>query len=99
MEVTLRCNNLTCRCQLLHKAVVTTCSHIFCVDCGTRYFESALVCPACETSLTQRDDIVFAELLPTEDYKSSVLAGLRPDIVAEICGRALSFWGYQYRVH
>ena len=35
------------------------------------------------------------ELAPTEDYKSSVLAGLRPETVIEICSRALSFWTYQ----
>ncbi|CAG8647992.1 6626_t:CDS:2 [Cetraspora pellucida] len=41
------------------------------------------------------DDIVFADLNPSEDYKSSVLSGLRPDIIMEICSRALSFWTYQ----
>ncbi|KAL2911239.1 hypothetical protein HK105_209295 [Polyrhizophydium stewartii] len=94
----LRCNILRCRALLSAQAVVTTCSHAFCVPCGTRAFEQALVCPACDTSLTQRsasDDIVVAELMPTEDYKSSVIAGLRPEIVIEIAGRALSFWSYQ----
>ncbi|KAI8921603.1 hypothetical protein BC831DRAFT_430120 [Entophlyctis helioformis] len=95
MDQVLRCNNLACRQTLSARAVVTTCSHVFCVDCGTRAFSAALVCPACETSLTQRDDIVVSELCPTEDYKSSVLAGLRPEIVIEITSRALSFWTYQ----
>ncbi|CAB5376428.1 unnamed protein product [Rhizophagus irregularis] len=69
--------------------------YIFCVDCANNSFSSALVCPACETSLTENDDIVFTDLNPSEDYKSSVLSGLRPDLVVEICSRALSFWTYQ----
>ncbi|CAG8556318.1 13743_t:CDS:2 [Ambispora leptoticha] len=65
------------------------------VDCANKAFSSALVCPACDTSLTENDDIVFADLNPSEDYKSSVLSGLRPDFIMEICTRALSFWTYQ----
>ncbi|KAI8809238.1 hypothetical protein BJ742DRAFT_677056 [Cladochytrium replicatum] len=93
----LRCNNIQCRKNLSSnsRACVTTCSHIFCVDCANQAFNSALVCPACETSLTESDDIVFTELNPSEDYKSSVLAGLRPELIMEIASRALSFWVYQ----
>ncbi|KAH6570200.1 hypothetical protein BASA83_007465 [Batrachochytrium salamandrivorans] len=91
----LRCNNLQCRHLLTTRAIVTTCSHVFCVDCGSAAFAQTMVCPACETSLTQRDDIVVSELNPTEDYKSSVISGLRPDLIIEIAGRALSFWVYQ----
>ncbi|KAK6096473.1 hypothetical protein MT418_003305 [Batrachochytrium dendrobatidis] len=65
------------------------------MDCGSLAFSQAMVCPACETSLTQRDDIVVSELNPTEDYKSSVISGLRPDLIIEIVGRAISFWVYQ----
>ncbi|CAG8577515.1 10888_t:CDS:2, partial [Racocetra persica] len=52
---------------------------------------------ACVTTCSRKksDDIVFADLNPSEDYKSSVLSGLRPDIIMEICSRALSFWTYQ----
>ncbi|CAJ0826514.1 5759_t:CDS:2 [Entrophospora sp. SA101] len=64
-------------------------------DCANNTFTSALVCPACETSLTENDDIVFTDLNPNEDYKASVLSGLRPDIIVEICSRSLSFWTYQ----
>jgi E3 ubiquitin-protein ligase CCNP1IP1 len=32
---------------------------------------------------------------PSEAFKSSVLSGLRPEIIMDICGRALSFWIYQ----
>ncbi|KAF9586288.1 hypothetical protein BGW38_007419 [Lunasporangiospora selenospora] len=41
------------------------------------------------------DDIVFVDLDPSQEYKSSVLSGLRPEVVLEICTRALSFWTYQ----
>jgi len=34
---------------------------------------------------------------PTNDYKTSVLAGLSPAVVLDICGRAISFW--QYQIH
>ncbi|CAG8451074.1 6783_t:CDS:2 [Paraglomus brasilianum] len=66
-----------------------------CSPNGVNAFTSALVCPACETTLTENDDIVFIELNPSEDYKLSVLSGLRPDIIMEIATRALSFWTYQ----
>ncbi|THH33803.1 hypothetical protein EUX98_g442 [Antrodiella citrinella] len=40
---------------------------------------------ACETSLTEPDDVVVCSLHPTNDYKTSVLSGLNPVIVLEIC--------------
>ncbi|KAF9380785.1 cyclin B1 interacting protein 1, E3 ubiquitin protein ligase, partial [Mortierella sp. AD011] len=47
------------------------------------------------TGLYDRDDIVFVELNPSQEYRSSVLSGLKPDIIMEICTRAMSFWTYQ----
>ncbi|OSC96733.1 hypothetical protein PYCCODRAFT_1378622 [Trametes coccinea BRFM310] len=93
----LRCNRLTCRRALVDKAVVTTCSHIFCVECANELFNASRLCPACETSLTEPDDVVVCSLHPSNDYKTSVLSGLNPAIILEICSRALSFW--QYQVH
>ncbi|KAI0637757.1 hypothetical protein C8Q77DRAFT_387441 [Trametes polyzona] len=93
----LRCNRLTCRRSLTDKAVVTTCSHIFCVDCANELFNASRLCPACETSLTEPDDVVVCSLHPSNDYKTSVLSGLNPTIILEICSRALSFW--QYQIH
>ncbi|KAI0366384.1 hypothetical protein BV20DRAFT_652995 [Pilatotrama ljubarskyi] len=93
----LRCNRLTCRRSLADKAVVTTCSHIFCVDCANELFNASRLCPACETSLTEPDDVVVCSLHPSNDYKTSVLSGLNPTIILEICSRALSFW--QYQIH
>ncbi|KIK44477.1 hypothetical protein CY34DRAFT_625023 [Suillus luteus UH-Slu-Lm8-n1] len=97
MDSELRCNRLTCRKTLIDRAVVTTCSHIFCVDCANELFNASRLCPACETSLTEPDDVVVCSLHPTNDYKTSVLSGLSPSLIMEICSRALSFW--QYQVH
>lgn len=42
-----------------------------------------------------RGDIVINDLNPTEDYKSSILAGLSPSVIMDIASRALSFHVYQ----
>ncbi|KDQ20722.1 hypothetical protein BOTBODRAFT_101062 [Botryobasidium botryosum FD-172 SS1] len=97
MDSDLKCNTLTCRRSLVDKAVVTTCSHIFCIDCANQLFSTAQICPACETSLTEPDDVVICSLNPSNDYKTSVLSGLSPAIILEICSRAISF--YQYQIH
>ncbi|KAH8678619.1 hypothetical protein BGZ60DRAFT_428455 [Tricladium varicosporioides] len=101
MEFVLRCNNLKCRKEVAGHAVVTTCSHVFCIDCSNRYQLSgvrdghAIICPACDGHLRNPDDIVIANLNPTEDYKASVLSGLSPNIIMECAGRALGWWAYQ----
>ncbi|TEB35342.1 hypothetical protein FA13DRAFT_1334661 [Coprinellus micaceus] len=97
MDIELKCNRLTCRTSLTEKAVVTTCSHIFCVTCANELFNASRLCPACETSLTEPDDVVVCSLQPTNDYKTSVLSGLSPSTILEICSRAISFW--QYQIH
>lgn len=97
MDTELKCNRLTCRIPLNDRAVVTTCSHIFCVNCANELFTAARLCPACETCLTEPDDVVVCSLHPTNDYKTSVLSGLSPSLILEICSRAVSFW--QYQVH
>ncbi|KAL8854357.1 MAG: hypothetical protein Q9221_000844 [Calogaya cf. arnoldii] len=100
MDFALRCNNLKCRAQLTEQAVVTTCSHIFCSACSHNLGLEAAptahrTCPACETSLPNPDDAVSTQLNPTEDYKTSVLSGLSPNIIIECAGRGLAFWSYQ----
>ncbi|KAF9534938.1 hypothetical protein CPB83DRAFT_780892, partial [Crepidotus variabilis] len=97
MDLELKCNRLTCRKSLIDKAVVTTCSHIFCPECANELFNAARLCPACETSLTEPDDVVICSLQPTNDYKTSVLSGLSPSTILEICSRSISFW--QYQIH
>lgn len=100
MDFTFRCNSLKCRTQLNDRAVVTTCSHIFCNGCSDSLGLTAPVgghriCPACQTSLPNPDDAVCTQLNPTEDYKTSVLSGLTPSTIMECAGRGLAFWSYQ----
>ncbi|KGO55136.1 Zinc finger, RING-type [Penicillium expansum] len=100
MDFSLRCNSLKCRAELKEKAVVTTCSHIFCHGCAdslglSRPTTSNRLCPACQTALLNPDDAVSTILNPTEDYKTSVLSGLDPNTIMECAGRALAFWAYQ----
>ncbi|CAD6448664.1 3b4b70bb-6926-4e5f-8011-0c84d4c8c40c [Sclerotinia trifoliorum] len=102
MEFILRCNALKCRKELSDHAVVTTCSHVFCIECSNQSQLSTntqdnrrSTCPACDMLLPNPDDVVVANLNPSEDYKTSVLSGLTPGVIVECAGRALSFWAYQ----
>ncbi|KAI1775672.1 hypothetical protein F4818DRAFT_440949 [Hypoxylon cercidicola] len=101
MDNMLRCNTLKCRKELRDQALVTTCSHIFCTDCAARLgltgqrHEHRNSCPACGSQLTNPDDAVISNLNPSEDYKTSVLSGLSPNVIIECASRALSFWAYQ----
>ncbi|KAL4898084.1 cyclin [Aspergillus ambiguus] len=100
MDFYLRCNFLKCRAQLKERAVVTTCSHIFCLQCAENLRLSPpssdpRQCPACNTVLSNPDDAAMTILNPTEDYKTSVLSGLNPNTILECAGRALLFWSYQ----
>ncbi|KAJ5042422.1 uncharacterized protein L3040_004971 [Drepanopeziza brunnea f. sp. 'multigermtubi'] len=101
MEFGLRCNVLKCRKEVGDHAMVTTCSHVFCIDCANRSGLASVrdgqrpICPACDVQLSNPDDAVVANLNPTEDYKTSVLSGLSPNVIMECAGRALNFWAYQ----
>ncbi|KAI0466448.1 hypothetical protein F4859DRAFT_526731 [Xylaria cf. heliscus] len=101
MEHTLQCNVLKCRKELGDRALVTTCYHIFCGDCAARLGlasqgrDQPIACPACGTHLTNPDDAVVTNLKPSEDYKTSVLSGLSPNVIIDCASRALSFWAYQ----
>lgn len=100
MDSTLHCNDLKCRSLCPDQAVVTTCSHIFCIPCAgrlglTEARDGHRVCPACATQLVNPDDAVITSLNPTEDYKTSILSGLSPTIIMECAGRRLAFWAYQ----
>ncbi|BGP04526.1 hypothetical protein JCM10049v2_000328 [Rhodotorula toruloides] len=93
----LRCNSLGCRKSLALEgsAVVTTCSHIFCVDCANALFSVPQICPACETALPDADDVVQTALNPHDSYKTSILSGLSPSVILDIASRALNFYTYQ----
>ncbi|XP_077170338.1 E3 ubiquitin-protein ligase CCNB1IP1 [Paroedura picta] len=95
-EDMLLCNYSKCRVRLSGYAWVTACSHIFCDQHGSGEFShSPAVCPACNSALSGKLDIVRTELNPSEEYKAMVLAGLRPEIILDISSRALAFWTYQ----
>ena len=76
-------------------------SHVFCIECSDRCQLSGRhdgqrpVCPACSMHLPNPDDVVVTNLNPTDDYKTSVLSGLSPNIIMECARRALGFWAYQ----
>ncbi|PHH60821.1 hypothetical protein CDD81_1118 [Ophiocordyceps australis] len=101
MEHTLTCNNLKCRKEVGVRALVTTCSHLFCLDCARRaglpdhVAIRGVNCPACGSPLSKPDDAIIANLNPSEDCKTSILSGLSPNIIMECAGRALAFWAYQ----
>lgn len=76
-------------------------SHIFCITCASSLqltdpqLNGARVCPACDTTLSAPDDAVITVLNPSDDYKTSVLGGLSPTVILEICSKGLGFWTYQ----
>ncbi|KAF2428815.1 hypothetical protein EJ08DRAFT_591675 [Tothia fuscella] len=99
-DFTWHCNALKCRTVLQNRAVVTTCSHIFCLTCAeTQGLASSnngvRICPACNTQLVNQDDAIITQLDPSEDYKTSVLSGMHPSIIMECAGRGLAFYTYQ----
>ncbi|PNY24911.1 NEDD8-activating enzyme E1 regulatory subunit [Tolypocladium capitatum] len=91
MEHALTCNNLKCRKELGDRAVVTTCR----LGMAGQETSGGTTCPACSSQLSKPDDAVITNLNPSEDYKTSVLSGLSPNVIMECAGRALSFWAYQ----
>lgn len=100
MDTSLHCNDLACRSLCPERAVVTTCSHIFCLSCAdnlglTAPKDGQRLCPACGTRLDNLDDAVVTSLNPSEDYKTSILSGLSPAVIMECASRGLSFWSYQ----
>ncbi|XP_069187372.1 E3 ubiquitin-protein ligase CCNB1IP1-like [Procambarus clarkii] len=93
----LLCNSSCCRRPLEHLAWVTLCSHIFCDTHGTPLAQIPTVCSACGAKLVDKTDVHRVNLDPSEQFKSMILAGLRPATVMEVCHRALAFWTYQMK--
>ncbi|KAL8622799.1 hypothetical protein ACOMHN_026920 [Nucella lapillus] len=48
-----------------------------------------------DTTLPSKYDIVRLDLRPTEQFKAVALCGFKPEIIMEICTRAIAFWNYQ----
>ncbi|KAH9030164.1 hypothetical protein EDB85DRAFT_2074361 [Lactarius pseudohatsudake] len=104
MDFDFRCNRLSCRKSLTEKAVVSHRTnrirllwdvdrHYLLVDCANELFSASRLCPgAVHTCLKP-----VSSLHPSNDYKTSVLSGLNPATILEICSRAISFW--QYQIH
>ncbi|XP_040360130.1 E3 ubiquitin-protein ligase CCNB1IP1-like [Ixodes scapularis] len=95
MDAQLVCNLVKCRKKLTAIAWVTSCSHVFCEEDVSGELASRCVCPACDTPLPGKFDLVRVDLEPTEQYRSMVLAGQRPETIVDVCSRALGFWSYQ----
>ncbi|XP_049785588.1 E3 ubiquitin-protein ligase CCNB1IP1-like isoform X1 [Schistocerca cancellata] len=98
-DLDIYCNFSKCRKRLSRIAWITSCSHAFCEEHGDSEFSQKLddvkTCPTCSTSLSNKYDIVKVDLNPSPQFRSMVLAGLRPEIVFDISNRALAFWSYQ----
>ncbi|BGP52505.1 hypothetical protein JCM8202v2_000059 [Rhodotorula sphaerocarpa] len=88
----LKCNSLRCRKSLglEGSAVVTTWWASL-----SPLAALVAICPACETALPDPDDVVQTSLNPHDSYKTSILAGLSPNTILDIAGRALNFYAYQ----
>ncbi|XP_065321832.1 E3 ubiquitin-protein ligase CCNB1IP1-like isoform X2 [Gordionus sp. m RMFG-2023] len=80
----------------MQKTLNIICMDIFCDDDGMREFgKNPSICPACNTNLSGKFDVIHSDLSPSEQYKGMVLAGLKPEIILEIASQAMSFWCYQ----
>ncbi|RZF32609.1 hypothetical protein LSTR_LSTR011056 [Laodelphax striatellus] len=93
-EYALVCNYKKCRNPINSYAWVTSCSHAFC-DNHSHEQEWGRKCAACDSVFNGKYDIVKADLNPSEEFKSMILAGLRPEIILDIASRAISFWSHQ----
>ncbi|KAJ8029193.1 E3 ubiquitin-protein ligase CCNB1IP1 [Holothuria leucospilota] len=47
------------------------------------------------TNLPGKFDLIRIDLCPSEQHKSMVLAGQKPEVIMEACSRAMAFWSYQ----
>ncbi|KAF7545843.1 hypothetical protein G7Z17_g8858 [Cylindrodendrum hubeiense] len=101
MDTVPICNNLKCRTDLGDRALVTSCGHIFCIECAHRTGlagqdnERRTICPACNCQFNSPDDVIISNLNPSDEYKTTVLSGLNPSVIMECAGRALGFWTFQ----
>lgn len=69
-EVNLFCNYKNCRSPLTTVAWITSCSHVFCNEHAISGSGMNRKCPACNTMLHRKFDIVQNSLSPPEEYKS-----------------------------
>ncbi|KAK2727862.1 E3 ubiquitin-protein ligase CCNB1IP1-like [Artemia franciscana] len=90
------CNNKECRKSISGRAWATACSHVFCHSCGSKMLNKIPTsCPACDTLLRKQFEALNLDLDPSEEFKSMIVAGLKPETIFEIAQRGISFWTYQ----
>ncbi|XP_065566612.1 E3 ubiquitin-protein ligase CCNB1IP1-like isoform X2 [Artemia franciscana] len=90
------CNNKECRKSISGRAWATVCSHVFCHSCGSKTLDKIPTsCPACDTLLKKQFEALNLDLDPSDEFKSMIVAGLRPETILEIAQRGMSFWTYQ----
>ncbi|GAU92649.1 hypothetical protein RvY_04700-2 [Ramazzottius varieornatus] len=100
MAVNLTCNYPSCCKTLQDQAWISSCSHTFCDEHGLLEFTGQRIskCPLCLTELGNPLDIIKTDINPSEQYKSMILAGQRPEVVIEMAARSLAFWNYQMQL-
>lgn len=94
----LHCNILKCRRMLSEAAVVTSCSHIFCLDCSNAQFHpepTRRLCPACKTALPSAEEVYVQNLDVGFESRAVFLAGLPPALVLDMATKAIHFFVYQ----
>ncbi|KAK2963306.1 putative E3 ubiquitin-protein ligase CCNB1IP1 [Blattamonas nauphoetae] len=76
---------------------ITTCSHMFCLECGEKSFSRQPICPGCGKTLTRSSDVQQIDLHPSEEVRMMSLCGLDPETmtVMEMAARGMSFYAYQ----
>ncbi|VDN13757.1 unnamed protein product [Dibothriocephalus latus] len=94
----LVCNYRKCKQNLREIAVVTICQHILCIIHSPKPLngQHIAVCPVCDCRLDRSvNDYIEIDLQPSDRFKSLILAGQSPEVIFDICSRALSFYNFQ----
>ena len=69
-EFSLKCNVLKCSRKLIDEAWITSCGHIFCVDCGSvKLDQLPVLCPRCSTHFSSPFDVMISDLNPPSHFK------------------------------
>ncbi|PFX30356.1 E3 ubiquitin-protein ligase CCNB1IP1 [Stylophora pistillata] len=67
---------------VLRAASLILSQDIFCDEDGTREFNKSLICPACETNLSAKFDVIRVDLQASEQFKSTHQEKMYQDYVA-----------------
>ena len=107
-EFSLKCNVLKCSRKLIDEAWITSCGHIFCVDCGSvKLDQLPVLCPRCSTHFSSPFDVMISDLNPPSHFKKvkttcslnlvnpSCQSSLRTDGFDGIVAKRVSFCGHE----